>query len=175
MLVTYFEIGKMIVEDEQQGSKRAGYAKETIAQSSVDLTKEFGKGYSPDNLERFRNFYLTYGKRISASVVRKSSTFASKGKSASVERKSEIVQSLIGRSQIPFILSWTHYVQLFKINNEDERNFYEIEARQNYWRVRELIPQYNAAMYEKVDLSKDKKAVKQLAQKGQIIEKPTDI
>ena len=92
-----------------------------------------------------------------------------------MERKSEIVQSLIGRSQIPFILSRTHYVQLFKINNEDERNFYEIEARQNYWRVRELIPQYNAAMYEKVDLSKDKKAVKQLAQKGQIIEKPTDI
>ncbi len=165
MLVTYFEIGKMIVEDEQQGSKRAGYAKETIAQLSVDLTKEFGRGYSADNLERFRNFYLTYGKRISASVLRKSSTLASKEKSASVVRK----------SQIPFSLSWTHYVQLLKINNEDERNFYEIEATQNNWSVRELIRQYNAAVYERVALSKDKKSVKQLAQKGQIIEKPTDV
>jgi hypothetical protein len=46
MLFTYFEIGKMIIEDEQQGKQRADYAKMTIDKLSTDLTREFGKGYS---------------------------------------------------------------------------------------------------------------------------------
>lgn len=75
---------------------------------------------------------------------------------------------------LPFTLSWTHYVQLLKIENEDERNFYEIEASQNNWSVRVLARKYNSAIYERLALSMDKEGVKQLAQKGQIIEKPTD-
>jgi predicted nuclease of restriction endonuclease-like (RecB) superfamily len=65
-------------------------------------------------------------------------------------------------------------VQLLKIDNEDKRNFYEIEATQNNWSVRELTRQFNAAIYERVALSKNKTQVKELATKGQIIEKPTD-
>ena len=178
MLLTYFEIGRMIVEDEQHGNKRAGYAKDIISQLSKELTKEFGKGYSVDNLERFRKFYLTYQLRISASLMRKSSkTKISNSlnvKSASPVRKSEISQSLIGGSKFPFTLSWTHYIQLIKIENQNERNFYEIEATQNNWSVRELQRQFNAAIYERVALSKDKKGVKELAKKGQIIESSTD-
>lgn len=67
MLITYFEIGRMIVEDEQQGKQRAVYAKEVLIGLSNQLTKEFGKGYSIDNLERFRKFYQIYQFRISAS------------------------------------------------------------------------------------------------------------
>ena len=62
-----------------------------------------------------------------------------------------------------------------KIEDENERNFYEIEATQNNWSVRELTIQYNSAIYERLALSKDKEGMKQLAQKGQIVEKTTDL
>lgn len=76
--------------------------------------------------------------------------------------------------KVPFSLSWTHYIQLLKVKNEDERNFYEIEATQNNWSVRELQRQYGSALFERLALSKDKQAIKQLAEKGQILEKPAD-
>lgn len=132
---------------------------------STDLTKEFGKGYSMDNLERFRKFYLLYKKRISATVSRKSQQAE---KSASVMRKLDLKQP-------PFNLNWSHYVQLLKIENDDERSFYEIESAENNWSVRELSRQYNASLYERVALSKDKRSVKSLAQKGQIVERPLDV
>lgn len=69
MLLTYFQIGKMIVEDEQQGKERADYAKETLKNLSLQLTEEFGKGYSVTNLEYFRKFYLTYETRNSQSLA----------------------------------------------------------------------------------------------------------
>lgn len=165
MLITYFEIGRKIVDDEQKGSKRAGYAKETLINLSTYLNKEFGKGYSVDNLQSMRKFYLTYQIYETASRI---SQLNSQSISATVSRKSKTVE-------FPFKLTWSHYVQLIKIEGPDERDFYEIESVQNNWSVRELIRQYNAAVYERVALSKDKKAVKQLAQKGQVIEKPTDV
>ncbi|MFT3937129.1 MAG: DUF1016 N-terminal domain-containing protein [Chitinophagaceae bacterium] len=68
MVLSYFEIGRIIIEDEQSGNKRATYAKETLKHLSKDLTKEFGKGYSITNLEYFRNFYFLYHNRISQTV-----------------------------------------------------------------------------------------------------------
>lgn len=171
MLITYFEIGRMIVEHEQKGNLRAGYSEGTLIQLSQYLTKEFGRGYSRSSLEYMPSFYATYENRISQSVIGK---FKNSPKSASPMRKFGISQPAIGKSQFPFLLSWTHYIQLLKIENEAERNFYEIEAAQNHWSVRELQRQYNSAIYERVALSKNKKGVKQLAKKGQIIEKPVD-
>ena len=124
IVLTYFEIGKLIIEEEQEGKERAEYGKSVLKELSQRLTDEFGKGYSVYNLERMRNFYLVFKKRIdktekSASVMRKSD----EEKSASPMRKFES----------PFNLSWTHYLLLLKIDNEDERNFYEIEAINNNW------------------------------------------
>lgn len=174
MLLAYFQIGKMIVEDEQRGNQRADYAKETILQLSKELNKEFGRGYSVDNLERFRKFYVIYQNRISASVMRKSSDNSQNLKSASTMRLFENPQPAIGIFKAPFDLSWTHYIQLLKIKNEDERSFYEIEASENNWSVRELQRQFNSALFERLALSKDKKGIKQLAEKGQLIERPVD-
>jgi predicted nuclease of restriction endonuclease-like (RecB) superfamily len=155
MIFTYYEIGKMIVEDDQRGNQRADYAKETISRLSSALTTAIGKGYSVDNLERFRKFYQIYRHRISASLMRKSAL---------------PFEEMAG----VFKLSWTHYIQLLKIKNEDERCFYEIEAAQNNWSVRELQRQYNAALFERLALSKDKEQVKELAKNGQIIERNAD-
>ena len=194
MVLTYFEIGRMIVDYEQNGKIRADYAKETLKILSDKLTNQFGKGYSIDNLERIRKFYLIYNKRISASLMRKfennrptTQNIRGNQKSASVMRKSKInienkninnaelkSASVMRKFKIPFSLSWTHYLLLIKIEDDDERNFYEIEAVQNNWSVRELQRQFNSALYNRLAKSRDKKGVKELAKKGQLIEKPSD-
>lgn len=157
---TYYQIGKMIVEDEQKGNERAVYAKKTLTQLSKALTQEFGSGFSSTYLEYMRKFFLLYRDRISQPL---SGKFVP-GKS----------QPVVGKLKTSFQLSWSHYIQLLKIENENERNFYEIEAVQNNWSRRELIRQYNASIYERLALSRNNKAVKQLGKKGQIIEKPID-
>lgn len=162
MIIAYFHIGRMIVEDEQEGKQRAGYAKETILRLSAALNNEFGKGYSVSNLEYMRSFYLNYQNRISQSAIGKFQDGINS-------------QSVIGNLQQPFELSWTHYIQLLKIKNEDERHFYEIESIENNWSVRELQRQYNSSLFERLTLSKDKEGIRQLANSGQIIEKPVDV
>lgn len=141
MVHTYFEIGRLIVEHEQGGQEKAGYGKETLKDLSSSLLDEFGKGFSVDNLENMRKFYLTYGK------------------SETVSRK--------------FDLSWSHYVFLMRLD-ERERNFYELESRENNWSLRELKRQFDTALFDRLRLSKDKEGVKALNAKGQIITKPQD-
>jgi Uncharacterized conserved protein len=73
-----------------------------------------------------------------------------------------------------FQLSWSHYLKLVRIDNDEERRFYEIEAQENNWSLRELRRQCDTALYQRLALSRDEKGVKELAAKGQIIEKPQD-
>ena len=74
-----------------------------------------------------------------------------------------------------FELSWSHYIFLSRIENEDERNFYEIESIKNNWSLRELKRQFDTALFERVALSKNKQGIKTLSQKGQVIESPKDL
>ena len=60
MVNAYWQIGKRIVEEEQQGKERADYGKQLLKQLSAALTEEFGKGFSVQNLYSFRLFYLTF-------------------------------------------------------------------------------------------------------------------
>lgn len=60
MVYTYFEIERIIVEEEQNGKERAEYGKQLLKGLSEELKKEFGKGFSVDNLENMRKLYLTY-------------------------------------------------------------------------------------------------------------------
>jgi len=161
IVYTYFEIGKIIIQNEQEGKERAQYAKKILVQLSSDLTAEYGGGYSRSNLEYMRKFYLLFKDRISQPQA---------GKSRSNRKSQPVVGELPGSFQ----LSWSHYIQLLKIEDENERNFYEIEAIQNNWGKRELIRQYNSAIYERIALSVNKTLVKELGKKGQIVEKPTD-
>jgi predicted nuclease of restriction endonuclease-like (RecB) superfamily len=59
---TYFEIGKMIVEDEQKGNTKAIYGQETLKSLSSKLSDEFGRGFSVQNLELMRRFYILFAK-----------------------------------------------------------------------------------------------------------------
>ena len=62
MIQTYYEVGKLIVEEEQNGKDRAEYGKQLIEELSVRLNQEFGKGFSVTNLKQMRSFYQIYSK-----------------------------------------------------------------------------------------------------------------
>ena len=74
-----------------------------------------------------------------------------------------------------FTLSWSHYVFLMNISNADERSFYEIEAAEQNWSLRELKRQFDSGLYERLALSRDKKGIKKLSKKGQVVAKPHDL
>ena len=60
MVQTYWQIGRLIVEDEQQGQRRAEYGKQQLEQLAKILQAEFGKGFDARNLRSMRQFYLTH-------------------------------------------------------------------------------------------------------------------
>lgn len=179
MVFTYFEIGRMIVEEEQNGKERAEYGKQVLKGLSEQLTKEFGKGFSLRNLEQIRQFYLTYSK--SDTLLRIFNIQKTQSLSAELElQKTQSVTGELENSKVQtlisfFKLSWTHYVFLMRIDDENERSFYEIESIKNNWSVRELKRQYDSALYTRLSLSRDKDGILKLAKEGQIIEKPKDI
>ncbi|MCB0409283.1 MAG: DUF1016 family protein [Flavobacteriales bacterium] len=155
MVQTYFEIGRMIVEEEQQGKDRAEYGKGLLKGLSESLTDEFGKGFSIRNIEQMRKFYLTY------SITQTMSADSEKS-----------IQQTVSTN---FQLSWSHYLKLMRIDDENERKFYEIECAKNNWSVRELDRQYDSALYTRLVLSRDKGEVKKLSEKGLVLEKPKDV
>lgn len=157
MVYAYFEIGRMIVEEEQHGDNRAAYGKYLLQTLSDYLTKQFGKGFSVTNLKQMRQFYLIYGNDQIGQRV--SDQFANLP-SVSTGRK--------------FFLSWSHYLKLMRISNMDERHFYEIEAAKNDWSLSQLQRQYDSALYERLALSTDKENVYRLAMEGQLVESPKD-
>ena len=144
LLTTYWNIGRIIVEYEQQSQLRAEYGKQTLKELSKELTREFGKGFSRSNLQNMRAFYLAYEK----------------------------CQTPSGK------LAWSHYCELLTIADEGKRSFYEKEAVNSGWSVRELKRQIESSLYERLLLSSgdaNKEKVLSLAQKGIEIAQPADI
>jgi len=144
LTATYWEIGRRIVDFEQQGARRAEYGVSLLQRLAKDLSARFGRGFGYSNLNLFRQFYLTYHDR------------------------GPILQSVTGESLISlntpvhrsphqeFVLSWTHYVRLLPLEEQAKRDFYEEEARRAGWSVRQLDRQINSILYERVALSKKK-------------------
>ena len=100
MTITYFEIGCIIVEQEQAGKNRAEYGKGLLKGLSQVLINEFGRGFSVDNLENMRRFYLTY---------QNSETLSRISDNANSETLSMKVQTLSKY----FKLSWSHYLTFY--------------------------------------------------------------
>jgi len=174
MVHTYFEIGRMIVEDEQQGKERAAYGKAVLKDLSIQLKEKFGKGFSVDNLERMKNFYLIYSNQISATPLRNLKDAENKSDTNSSITFTNLEKTSV--SQMPrFQISWSHYLILMRIENPQERSFYEIECAANNWSLSDLKRQYHSSLYERLALSRNKEEVMKLANEGQTIVKPEDI
>lgn len=125
MIIAYYEIGKRIVEEEQKGEKRAEYGTKLIKLISLELTKEFGKGFDTSMLRRMRQLFLTY---------KNCATLSHK-------------------------LSWSHYIELIKIDDETKRKYFENYAIAENLSVRDLKRQMYSLHYERLLLSKDKKGL----------------
>ncbi len=157
MVYAYFEIGRMIVEEEQHGLNRAAYGKQILQELSKYLNEKFGKGFSTTNLKQMRQFYIAYSQD---QIGQTPSDQFENLPSVSTGRK--------------FYLSWSHYLKLMRIDNIDERHFYEIESVKNDWSLTELKRQYNSSLYERLALSAHRDKVYRLALEGQKIESAKD-
>jgi predicted nuclease of restriction endonuclease-like (RecB) superfamily len=177
------------VEEEQKGKRRAEYAEQLLLELSARLTADYGRGYSVDNLEFFRRFFLEYNSLLGSEksdALRRISTTTNI--SDAVRRKSmESITVLLSQKQhaprreswqpgqLHLNLSWTHYRTLLRVEKTGARAFYEIEAIRNNWSARELERQINSLLFERLALSKDKKGLMRLATKGQVIQRSGDV
>jgi predicted nuclease of restriction endonuclease-like (RecB) superfamily len=160
------------VEHEQKGEKRAGYGQELLKALSARLTAEFGQGFSVSNLQLMRKFFIEYKCRIQQQAAVKLAT--AKIQQQDAVEFSPVVIAKPSRKH-PFTLSWTHYVLLLTVKDQDERSFYEIEAASEGWSIPELKRQVASCLYERLALSRSKTAVRKLAHEGQIVTRPEDI
>ena len=115
MLNLYWNIGKIIMEI-QQGNERANYGETILEKLSEKLTDEFGKGFSIINLRSMRKFYNMF----------------KNPQQCCGNSKYQIWKTVSSK------LSWSHYLELIKIEDENKRNFYLKEAINSRWSVREL-------------------------------------
>lgn len=149
MVVTYWLIGREIVQELQGGEERAEYGKRILEDLSAQLTKRFGPGYSLTNLKYFRTFYQVYQDRF-PEIGRPSgdqSTQSAKGHPSGGE--------LMPASTIPTTgfspqLSWSHYRALMRVTNERARLFYEQEAIECGWSKAQLERQIHSSYFERI-------------------------
>jgi predicted nuclease of restriction endonuclease-like (RecB) superfamily len=127
MVQTYWQVGRLIVEGEQGGQKRAAYGSRILVDLGQRLSHEFGEGFSHTNLKLFRQFYTSFP--ISHTLCD---------------------QSSLGR------LSWSHFRQLLRVTNPTARDWYAVEAAQQGWSVRALDRQIASLFYERLLGTQDK-------------------
>ena len=180
MCATYFEVGRMIIEEEQGGKARAEYGAKLLPELAGFLSVRFERGFSETTLKYARKFYQVYQPSIRQAMLDESGkreetqqfqSFLTIFENSVSKRKR---QALLAESY-PFTLSWSHYLILMRIKNEDERRFYEIEATTQQWSYRVLQRQYGSSLYERLALSRDKEGVMRLAKEGHTVEKPDDL
>ena len=157
MVLAYWEIGRYIVEFEQKGEARADYGKELLEKLSKDLSERYGKGMSRSNLIYMRQCFIEYEKLQTVSGI-----FI-------------LCQRDQKRETVSHILTWSHYFELLKIQDKNERAFYEKECISEKWSVRVLKRQIRSGLYYRLALSRDKQAIIDLSQKGIEHTKPEDI
>jgi len=165
---TRFEVGRYIFEDEQQGG-RATYGARILQELSQRLMSKYGEDWTVDTLTRCRKFFMAYNSPVI------SATTLPKLQSAVNQEETNFGNSVAEIQQPRFVLSWSHYLVLMRIENPDERNFYEIECAREQWSVRQLRRQHASSLYERLALSRDKDEVMRLSREGFTVEKPQDI
>lgn len=155
----YWQIGRRIVEHEQQGRAKAKYGESVLVSLAKDLTERHGRGFSKSNLFQMRSFFLGWevvprpSGNFEARVIR--SAFPDNGagrkfQTSSGKSKSSQIMTTPG-DLIPgtFPLSWSHYVQLMSVAEPQARAFYELEAIRGGWSVRQLDRQISTQFYER--------------------------
>ena len=155
LVYTYYEIGRMIVEDEQGGNIRAGYGEKILEDLSFKLTERFGRGWSKENLKLMRRFFIEYSNSVNT-VYQIAPDSKNEAENVSAGKNVRTVND--------FSLSWSHYLVLMRISDPAERQFYEREAAAGQWSLRQLSRQMGSQLYERS--LKHKAGVKDLMRKA---------
>jgi predicted nuclease of restriction endonuclease-like (RecB) superfamily len=165
MTQTYWEVGRRIVEHEQQGKKRAVYGEALVERLASDLTAKFGRGFSQSNLWQMRDFYLAWPILQTASGESRTSKPV-----PGDAPKFQTPSGLSGeRQETPlqrFPLPWSHYVRMLAVKGKEARAFYETEALRGGWSVRQLDRQIATQFYERTALSRNKAALIKRAERS---------
>ena len=168
MVTLYWNLGRVITRDMQRNVRRAGYGEGLLASLAERLTEEYGRGFSRANLQDMRRFYEVFA--ICQPVASKS---LATGICQPVASKSEarLILSPAAREygrrlQIDFTrhshLGWTHYRILLGIADARQRRFYFERTCVERWSKRELQRQIAGALFERVALSSDTRALVKL-------------
>jgi len=127
MVISYWLIGREIVEEIQQGEERAKYGKQLISDLSQRLNVKYGSGFSIANLRNFRQFYQIYSERV--------------------------IHYPSGSEWIPDFspqLTWSHYRALMRVAKREARDFYEQEVIACGWTKIQLERQIQTSYYERI-------------------------
>ena len=204
MVIAYWLVGREIVEEEQQGEKRAEYGKRMIADLSQRLTERYGKGFSVAHLKNIRQFYLTFRSRMPeigytpSSQLPGSKSYPMSSELAIPDKGRHMGDQRLETKDCPVggefeqqekhylaggephtgfhpDLSWSHYRALMRVENEHSRSFYELEAARNGWTIRQLERQIHSFYYERLLKSRDKAGMMGLANQGEAAKQPVDV
>lgn len=174
MTATYWEVGRRIVEFEQGGQERAAYGEALIVRLSADLSARFGRGFSRQNLQQMRQFYLvwspekisqTASAKLAASRIRQTPSGESSGHAIRPMASGNSPDLSTLAQALP--LPWSAYVRLLSVKNPQARAFYETEALRGGWTMAQLNRQIGSQFYERTALSNNKAA---MLEKGEVAE-----
>jgi predicted nuclease of restriction endonuclease-like (RecB) superfamily len=159
LVLTYWAIGQHIINFEQGGNVKATYGTGLLEKLSTDLSLRLGKGFSRSNLGHMRHFFLKYPICVKPSR-----------KLSGTENQNDEIEKGLSEG-----LSWSHYIELIKIDNELERSFYEKQTIIENWSIPELKRQKKSSLFLRLAAGKDKSEILKLAQQGRIINNTEDI
>ena len=154
---TYWNVGRHIVEFEQQGNARAKYGESLLSRLAKILRARVGRGYSRPNLNNMRKFYLLFP------ICQMS------------DKSDSLNPQTYEKCQTSDKLTWSHICELITIDDPLEREFYQNECIAEGWTVDTLHRQKESGLFMRLALSKDKKGVIELAHKGQQIQTAEDV
>ena len=169
MVEAYWQIGRMIVEEEQQGKERAEYGAFLIKNLAARLKKEFGRGFSEQSLWNFRQFYLCFP-ILSAPRRELEEPLANANDKEQFASDEAILYALCRE------LTWTHYRLLIRVQNPKARAYYLKEAAEQNWSSRALERQINSFYYERLLASREKEPVidEMRQQTAPLVDRPED-
>ena len=192
MVIAYWLMGREVVEEIQKGEQRAEYGKQIIDKLSKGLTEKYGRGFSSTNIRYIRTFYTVYAKRSSEIRHIGSGEFKPPtiphiqsgefdptaeyhNQSSILEEMSFAVENAEKVKGFSSVLGWSHYRALMRVENDNERLFYELEAEKANWDVKHLKRQIQTLLFARLLKSKDKAGVMNITHGGLLVEKPSDI
>jgi len=154
MVTAYWQVGRLIVEHEQGGHRRAAYGEAVLDELSGRLTTDFGRGFDVTNLRKMRQFYRMFRIRDASRLE----SADGKRDALRLESDADTIRHMACGE-----LSWSHYRLLMQVEVPAAREWYMNEAVSQHWSTRQLERQIAVLYYERLLASRKQAPVKKEA------------